>query len=284
MLVYRRGENEAQEPILVYKRGQDYFPVDEEYHLKRVVVRGLLERAEHRKHSLADDHSRILNLRDEVQSEYQAYANEVHTRASELRAVLEMRESMLMGSLDKLRGQKVPSVAVDALREERHLPDQTHESLAFPAHQVKSLAEDAASCRSGLDRLQHLCSTIARLMDQERDSDIFLAKMAIPEMQLREMLERSDEWVPEVQVSFGAKLEIDQSMQAIQSLDFSYPQEIRGAQGSVSRPVEAGSAQNSSPQARPASVNKSKVLRNIESLIASKNESKAKAVATENFG
>ena len=108
MLVYRRGENEAQEPILVYKRGQDYFPVDEEYHLKRVVVRGLLERAEHRKHSLADDHSRILNLRDEVQAEYQAYANEVHTRASELRAVLEMRESMLMGSLDKLRGQKVP--------------------------------------------------------------------------------------------------------------------------------------------------------------------------------
>ena len=39
--------------------------------------RGLLERAEHRKHALADDHTRILNLRDEVQGEYQAYANEV---------------------------------------------------------------------------------------------------------------------------------------------------------------------------------------------------------------
>ena len=30
-------------------------------------------------------------------------------------------------------------------------------------------------------------------------SQIFLAKMAIPEMQLREMVERADEWVPEVQ-------------------------------------------------------------------------------------
>ena len=57
--------------------------------------------------------------------------------------------------------------------------------------QIKSLAEDAASCRTALDRLQHLCSTIARLMDQERDSDIFLAKMAIPEMQLREVMRLS---------------------------------------------------------------------------------------------
>jgi len=167
-----------------------------------------------------------------------------------------MRESMLMGSLDKLRGQK-----------------------------VKSLAEDAASCRSGLDRLQHLCSTIARLMDQERDSDIFLAKMAIPEMQLREMLERADEWIPEVQVSFGAKLEIEQSMQSVQSLDFSYPQEIRGAQGAVSRPtnVDAGSSFSGGSPPRPTAINKSKVIQNIDSLIKQKNENKARAVTAENF-
>jgi len=245
----------AQDPILAYKRGGDYFPADEEYHLKRVVVRGLLERAEHRKHSLADDHSQILNLRDEVQGEYQAYANEVHARCSELRAVLEMRESMLMGSLDKLRQQK-----------------------------IKSLAEDAAECRSALDRLQHLCATIARFMDQERDSEVFLAKMAIPEMQLRETLDRSDEWVPEVQVSFGAKLEVEGALQAVQSLDFSYPQEIRGAQGSMHRPLNGAANQTPNPPPmQPAGVDKAKVIKNIQNLILSKQELKARAVAAENF-
>ena len=101
------------------------------------------------------------------------------------------------------------------------------------------------------------------------------------------MLERADEWVPEVQVSFGAKLEIEQSMQAVQSLDFSYPQEIRGAQGSVSRPttVEPGSSTTtgSNSASLPSGVNKTKVMKNIESLIAQKNQSKASAVAAENF-
>ena len=40
--------------------------LEEEYHMKRVVARGLLERAEHRRQTLVSDYNEIMRLRDEV--------------------------------------------------------------------------------------------------------------------------------------------------------------------------------------------------------------------------
>lgn len=217
--------------------------LEEEYHLKRVVARGLLERAEHRRQQLTADHEAIMQLRDQVSTEYQEYSNEVHHRCSELRSVLDTRESLLLSSLDRMRSAK-----------------------------EKSLSQDSVHCREQLDQLQHLSSSVARLLEVERDTQIFFAKVAMPEVQLRALLEQSQQWHPDVEVSFGARLEAAAATEALQQLDFSFPTEVRSG----------GAAQAQHPRLGGA-VNKARVLQNLEALHAQKSQDKAAALVVEDF-
>lgn len=219
--------------------------LEEEYHMKRVVARGLLERAEHRRQTLVGDYNEIMRLRDEVQTEFNEYGHEVHAKCCELRTALDTRESLLMSSLERMRKVK-----------------------------EKSLNSDSVHCREQLDQLQQLCASIARLMETERDADIFFAKAAMPEMQLRAILEHSNEWHPDVEVSFGAKLEIGFATDALRQLDFSFPSEIRTG-GSSSAALQGV------PQA--AAVSRAGVMQNLSNLLNQKTAEKTAALAVEDY-
>merc|ERR1712166_61279 len=184
--------------------------------MKRVVARGLLERAEHRRQTLVSDYNEIMRLRDEVQTEFNEYGHEVHAKCCELRTALDTRESLLMSSLERMR--KV---------------------------EEKSLNSDSVHCREQLDQLQQLCASIARLMETERDADLFFAK-----------------------------LEIGFATDALRQLDFSFPSEIRTG-GSSSAALQGV------PQA--AAVSRAAVMLNLSNLLNQKTAEKTAALAVEDY-
>ena len=85
--------------------------MEEEYNLRRTKMKQLLEDSDIHVNKLTTDLASMVETRDDVQGEYHAISKDLRSRFAELRALLEMRESMLLSDLDKLRNQKS-----DALR------------------------------------------------------------------------------------------------------------------------------------------------------------------------
>jgi len=187
-----------ESPIMCYKRGNSFVPVEEEYNFRRTHLHKRLEDTDIYVNKLTQDLARMVETRDDVQAEYHAIAKDLRSRFSELKALLEMRESMLMSDLDKLRNQKSEAVR-----------------------------KGAADCRECIDTMQTLRESIVRLMDTEQDPNVFLAEAVVPDKALQDILNNPRNYVPEVEVGFGVALEATTAMESLQNLNLHHGSQVR---------------------------------------------------------
>lgn len=156
---------------MCFKRGDAFVPVEEEYNSKRQQLGSALVRADHQTKQMESDLAAMVAVRDDVQAEYHAVVKDVKVRFRELKSMLELKESSMIAELDQVRTQK-----------------------------AKTLSKGATQIRENLEQVRNLCAAIVRLMDNERDPNVFLAETAIPESALRNILDGDGVQLPDVQV------------------------------------------------------------------------------------
>ena len=62
--------------------------------------------------------------------------------------------------------------------------------------------------------MQSFMGGIVRLMDTEQDPNVFLAESVVPSSGLQEILNKKENFVPDVPVNFGVVLEATAAMEA----------------------------------------------------------------------
>merc|ERR1712166_249321 len=82
-LVPQPGAAPGDVPVMCFRRGDAFIPVEEEYNTKRASLGTVLVRAEHHTKSLTNNMAEMVSLRDDVQAEYHGVVKDVRVRFKE---------------------------------------------------------------------------------------------------------------------------------------------------------------------------------------------------------